>query len=66
MATFLDDLLLSALRHAEMLSILDRTMGQLIDGDLNSKTKKCQVFPESIPYWDMRIKIGKSSKITAN
>ena len=31
LAAYLDDLLVYALRHIEMLPILDRTLGQLID-----------------------------------
>ena len=34
LAAYLDDLLMYALRHGEMLPILDRTLGQLIDAGL--------------------------------
>ena len=50
LAAYLDDLLMYALRHAEMLPILDRTLSQLIDTGLKCKPRKCQVFPESIQY----------------
>ena len=50
LAAYLDDLLMYALRHAEMLPILDRTLGQLIDAGLKCKPPKCQLFPDSIQY----------------
>ena len=39
-----------AVRHAELLPILDRTLGQLIDAGLKCKPRKCQMFPDSIQY----------------
>ena len=58
-AAYLDDLLMYALRHVEMLPILDRTLGQLIDAGLKCKPLKCQVFPDSIQYLRHIIKDGK-------
>ena len=49
-AAYLDDLLMYALRHGEMLHLLDRTLGQLIDSGLNCKPRKGHVFPDSIQY----------------
>ena len=50
LAAYLDDLLMYALRHVEMLRILDRILGQLIDAGLKCKPRKCQMFPDSIQY----------------
>ena len=50
LAVYLDDLLMYALRHAEMLPILDRTLGQLIEAGLKCKSRKWQIFPDSIQY----------------
>ena len=61
LAAYLDDLLRYALRHIEMLPILDRTLGQLIDAGLKCKPRKCQVFPESIQYLGHIFKEGKIS-----
>ena len=55
----LDDLLMYVLRPVEMLPILDRTLGQLIDAGLKCKARKCQVFPDSIQYLGHIIKDGK-------
>ena len=48
LAAYLEDLLMYALRHAEMLPILDRTLGQLIEAGLKCNHRKGQVFPNSI------------------
>ena len=48
LSTYLDDLLMYANRHADMLPILARTLGQVIHDGLNWKPHKCQVFPDSI------------------
>ena len=61
LAAYLDDLLPYAIRHVEMLPILDRTLGQLIDAGLKCKPLKCQVFPDSIQYLGHIIKEGKIS-----
>ena len=50
LAAYLDDLLVYALRHVEMLRILVRTLGQLIDAGLKCKPHKCQVFRDSSQY----------------
>ena len=50
---------MNALRHAEMLPILDSTRGQHIDAGLKCKPRKCQVFPDSIQYLGHIIKNGK-------
>ena len=59
LADYLEDLLMYALRHAEMLAILDRTLGQLIHAGLKCKPRKCQVIPDSIQYLGHIIQDGK-------
>ena len=59
LSTYLEDLPMDALRHADMLHILDRTLGQLIDAGLKCKHGNCQLFPDSIQYLVHMIKDGK-------
>ena len=59
LAAYCEDLLMYALRHAEMLHILDRTMGQLIDAGFNYKLQKSPVFPDSIRYLGHIRNVGK-------
>ena len=66
LAASLDDLLMYALRHIEMLPIFSRTLGELIDAGLKCKPRKCQVFPESISTWDTSSRKGKSQRIGVN
>ena len=63
LAAYLHDLLMYALRHAEMLLILDRTLGQRLDGGLKGKPRKFQVFTDSIEYLGH---ISKDGKIAAD
>ena len=48
LAAYLDDLLMYAQRHAEMLLILDRTLGQLIHAGLEFRLLQCQLVHDSI------------------
>ena len=59
LAAYLADLLMYALRHAEMIPILDRTLGQLGDAGLKCKPRKFLVFPDSIQYMGHIMKEGK-------
>ena len=59
LAAYVDDLLMYELRHAEILTILDRTLGQLIDAGWKCKPSKCQAFPDSIQYLGHIINDGK-------
>ena len=58
-AALLDDLIMYALRDAEMVIILDRSLGQLIDAGLQCKPRKCHMFPESNSLLGHIIKDGK-------
>ena len=62
LAAYIDDLLVYALREIEMLPVLHRTLGQLIDAGLKCKPRKCQVFPESIQYLGHIINEAKISE----
>ena len=52
LADYIDCLIRYVLRYVEMLKILDRTLGPLIDAGLKCKPRKCQVFRIRFPTWD--------------
>ena len=56
---YLEHLLMYPVRHGEMLPILERTLGHLLDAGLQCKPRKWQVFSDSIHYLGQIIKDGK-------
>ena len=59
LAAYRGDLLMYALRHAEMLPILQRAFGELIDAGKKCKPSKWQVFHDSRQYLGDIIKDAK-------